>query len=382
MWAKARALEIFPMGPKIDQNRHEWMSLAAPTIFVTETNDAGGDEVEDGTSETVLNVASGEGAKVPVGAILVNATRATPIGTYQRDELLQVTAVSTDALTVVRDAGAFNSGTGSAAHTAADKYRVLFSNKQEGSKATDDVNLYKSRTILENYTAIQSIKLEATGSQLARSMEIVSNDLERQYQRELLQLKNETLSQILYGFNAATAVGSDTVIRSSKGFLDFLVDNISSTNPLVDYTTTSLTADALNALFYKLWLNGADPSEGYKILTSGVSQQVISSWEADKVRTSWEEGRVGRYVTRFVSDLGFEAEVIADPLIQKGHLFLVNPQKTAVRPFRPFEKQEWGKGTASPNGDDIYYQRTLGEHTLEVIDPGHAHAAMTYLTWL
>jgi hypothetical protein len=382
LWAKSRVLEVIGKGPQIKQQRHEWMSLAAPTVFVTDTTDSGADEVADGAATTILNVASGEGVKVPVGAFLVNATRATPIGTYQRNELLQVTGVSTDALTVVRDAGAFNSGTGYASHVAGDKYRVLYSLRNEGSKATDDPNLYKSRTILENYAAIQAIKLEATGSQLARDMEIVANDLERQYQRELLQLKNETVGMVLYGFNSATAVGSDTVYRNCKGLQDFMVDNISSTNPLVDYATQSLSADALNALFLRLWNNGADPSEGFKILTSGVSHQVISSWESDKVRTTWQEGRVGRYVTEFVSDLGFTAEIISDPLIAKSDLFIINPEKIKVIPFRPFEKQEWGKGTSAPNGDDIYYQRTIGEHTLEVVDPGTAHAGMTYLTWL
>lgn len=386
MFAKSRLLEVVGTGPKINQQRYEWVNLGAPTVTVTSADGSGtevghADRGSGSASATVLNVATGTGSKVMEGSLLMNVSYPTPIGTYQRNEILQVTAVSTDALTVVRDIGAFNSGTGSTAHVFGDVYRVIATPHQEGSVASLDPNKYVAQSILENYSNIQTVKLQATGSQLARDMEVVASDLERQYAREMLQLKNEMVGTLLYGFNSSTAVGSDTVIRYTKGILDFLVDNIVSANALVDYTTTTLTADAINALFLKLWNNGADPSEPYKIVTSGASQQVISSWESDKVRTTWQEGRVGRYVTEFVSDLGFTAEVIADPIVTKSDLFIIQPEKVKVIPFRPFFKTEWGLDTSAPNGDDVYYTRVIGEHTVQVVDPGMAHAAITYLSW-
>jgi len=219
MFAKSRALEVVGTGPKINQQRYEWVNLGAPTITLTETTDAGGDEVPGSASNVQLNVASGEGAKVMAGSLLMNATRATPIGTYQRNEILQVTAVTTDALTVVRDIGAFNSGTGSTAHTATDKFRVISTPHQEGSVASLDPNKYVAQSILENYSSIQAIKFQVTGSQLARDMEVVASDMERQYAREMLQLKNELVSILLYGFNSSTAVGSDTVIRQNNSLI-------------------------------------------------------------------------------------------------------------------------------------------------------------------
>ena len=380
MFAKSRLLEVLGSPQKIPTQRHEWNRQSGPTVNVTEANSAN-TTIDGSASLTALEVGSGEGAHCPIGTLLVNASKATPIGTYQRNEILQVTAVTGDLLTVTRDAGNFNSGTGFATHALTNKYKILYIPKQEGSKATDDENLYKSQVILENYAAIQSMKMEATGSQMARAMEVVASDFERQWNRELINLKNQMVNMILYGYNSSTAVGSDSVIRNSKGLLDFLADNYNSANGLIDYTTTTLTATALNNLFKKLWLNGADPSENLVILTSGNSQQVISAFDSTLVRTTYEEGRVGRYVTRFVSDIGFEAEVIIDPLIEPNDLFIVNPAKLMVKQFRPFETEEWGKGSRTPNGDDIFYQRTLGEHTIEVVDPGYAHAALTYLSW-
>lgn len=382
MFAKSRLLEVVGTGPKINQQRYEWVNIGAPAITVTALNTT--NTTFDGhATNTGLELSAADAAKLMPGAILVNVTNATPIGTYQRNELLQVTAVdsATNIVTLARDIGAYNSGSGSEAHTSTAVLRIVAIPHQEGSVASLDPNSYKAQTILENYSAIQTVKLQVTGSQLARDMEVVASDMERQYAREMLNLKNQMVGILLYGFNSATAVGSDTVIRYTKGIQDFLVDNLVAANPLVDYTTTTLTADAVNALFLKLWNNGADPSEPYKIVTSGQSAQVISSWESDKIRTTFQEQRVGRYVTEFVSDLGFTAEVIADPICSKSDLFIIQPEKVKVIPFRPFMKTEWGLETSSPNGDDMYYTRVIGEHTVQVVDPGMAHAALTYLTW-
>lgn len=383
MFAKSRFLEVIGEGGSTNkQQRHEWISLAAPVQTVTEATDAGGDEVAGSNSNAQLNVVTGTGANVKPGTLLVNATRATPIGTYQRNEILQVNTVTTDALTVTRDAGAFNSGTGSTAHTAADVYKILYDPTQEGSVASADPNTYSADTILENYTAILTMKMQLTGSQKARAMEVVDSEVERQWQRELINLKNRRVNMFLYGYNSATAVGSDTVIRNSKGIKDFLVDNIVAANPLVDYTTTTLTYKAINDLFIKLFNNGADPSENYKIVTNAVTKDVIGSWDADKVRTGLNDGQVGREITLFKSSLGFQAEVIAEPQIEKNDLFILNPGKISPMTFRPYDKQEWGKGTSAPNGDDMWYQRTIGEETLMIHDPGYAHAALVYLTWI
>lgn len=386
MFAKSRFLEVLgPEGSTNKQQRHEWISLAAPVQTVTAAA-SGNTDVGDGSAtDTSLQLATGHAAHLKPGTLLVNQTVATPIGTYQRNEILEVTAAdtATDIATVLRDAGNFvDQANGSTAHTNTSVYRILYAPTQEGSVASADPNTYSADTILENYTAIETMKMQLTGSQKARAMEVVDSEVERQWQRELLSLKNRRVNKFLYGYNSTTAVGSDTIIRNSKGILDFLVDAIVAANPLVDYTSTSLTYDTINALFIKLFNNGADPSEPYKIVTSATTKDVISTWDLDKVRTTIDNERVGREITVFKSSLGFMAEIIAEPMIQKNDIFILQPQKIQPMSFRPFEKQEWGKGTPSPNGDDMWYQRTIGEETLMIQDPGTAHAAVTYLTWV
>jgi hypothetical protein len=384
MFSKSRFLEVLGAGPTINQQRHEWISLGAnaQTVTVSNTTETTIDSSGDATN-VYFECSAADAAKLLPGTLLMNQTRATPIGTYQRNEIMQVTAVSAaNVVTVVRDIGAFNSGTGSAVHAVADVLRIIGAPLQEGSLASADPNGYVADTILENYSHILAMKMQLTGSQKARAMEVVDSEIERQWQRELIHLKNKRANLFLYGFGSSTAVGSDTVIRSSKGLLDFMVDNIVAANALVDYTTTTLTYDAINALFIKLFNNGADPSEPYKIVTSATTKDVISSWDADKVRTVIDNEKVGREISVFKSSLGFQAEIIADTAVQKNDVFIIQPEKVMPFTFRPFTKEEWGRGTSAPNGDDMWYQRTLGEEGLMVLDPGTAHAAITYLTWV
>lgn len=385
MFAKSRFLEVLGGGISINQPRHEWISLAAPAQFIT-ADGSGANTVDSHATDKVLSISAADLAKLRVGAVLVNVTNATPIGTYQRNELLMVTEMtSATTVTCARDYGNFagGAGNGSTAHTAAAVYRILYFVTQEGSVASLDPNTYSADTILENYSAINTMKMQLTGSQKARAMEVVDSEVERQWQRELIKLKNQRANMFLYGTNSAAAtVGSDTLLRDSKGIMDFIVDNIVASNALVDYTSTTLTYKAINDLFIKLFNNGADPSEQYKIVTSATSKDVMSQWDSDIVRLTLQEGQTGREVVMFKSSLGFNAEIIAEPMVAKSDVFIINPSKITPATFRPYEKQEWGKGTGAPNGDDMWYQRTIGEETLQVVDPGTAHALLTYLTWI
>ena len=382
MFAKSRFLEVLGGGVQIPGPRHEWISLAAPVQTFTPTSST----VASSATNATMDAGAAAIADLRVGTVLMNASRATPIGTYQRNELLMVTAMtSTTQVTVARDYGNFAGGAGNgfATHGGTDVYRIIGNNTQEGSTAALDPKTYSADTILENYSAINTMKMQITGSQKARAMAVVDSEVERQWQRELIKLKNQRVSQFLYGTNSAAAtIGSDVLLRSSKGILDFMVDNIVAANALVDYATTTLTYKAINDLFIKLFNNGADPSEDYKIVVPAVTKDVIASWDADIVRTTLDNERVGREITVFKSSMGFVAEVIADPMVAKNDVFILQPSKIVPCTFRPYDKQEWGKGTSAPNGDDMWYQRTIGEETLMIQDPGTAHAAITYLTWV
>lgn len=381
MFPISRLLQVIGQGPKIPQQRHEWIGLSADPTYITST-DVAGTTFEGHATNADIVVSAADAANIQVGTILMNASRATPIGTYQRNELMLVTNISGTTVTVTRDYGNFASGSGSTSHTAIDKLRIVGTILQEGSSAAADPNTYLADKILENYTRIQSMKMQLTGSQKARAMEVVDSEIERQWARSLLNLKNQMTRLVMYGVGSNPAVGSDTVIRDCKGLEAFLVDNIVAANPLVDYATTTLTYNAINNLLIRMANNGVDPeSSSLKIVTSYARKDEMGSWDADKVRTELSNEQVGREVSVFKSTLGFQLEIIADPIVDPSDLFIIDPAKIKFVPFRPFEKSEWGLGTSSVNGDDMWYQRTIGEYTIQVVDPGMAHAMIGYLDW-
>lgn len=373
LFPKSRVLEVVGLGPAIKEPYFSWQNLLGPAMYVTEANSAS--TTVDGSdigTELVVTDAS----KLPVNSLLLNVSRRTPIGTYNRDEVLLVAAKNGNTLTVVRDAGKFNNGTGSTAHQLGDTYLVLYPAVNEGSKLADDLNQYVKRQELTNHTTIIRGKIEVTGTQLARAMEIVANEFERQFQQMLVHLKNQLVNMVVYGIQtSATGRDSDDIFVT-KGLKNFLVDNIVSTNALVDYTTTSLTADAINDLFEKLRYNGADPSQNYVILTSPKAKRVISAFDYALITSSYSEEQVGREVTRFKGDLGFVAEVIEDPLIRPNDLFIINADKVKLVPFRNWQEASVGW---EQTGDDLYARTVLGEFTVQVVDPGYDHAALINL---
>ena len=188
MFPMSRLLQVIGQGPKINQQRHEWIGLSADPTYITATNVSGTD-VDSSATGTDIVVSAADASHIQVGTILMNMTQASPIGTYQRNELLLVTGISSTTVTTQRDYGLFGStpGEGYASHAATDKFRIVGTILQEGSSASADPNTYLADTILENYTRIQSMKMQLTGSQKARAMEVVDSEVERQWARSSAQ---------------------------------------------------------------------------------------------------------------------------------------------------------------------------------------------------
>lgn len=387
--AKSQWLSALKVGAQVDEPKIEWISAntVGRTFTAAATNTpasgVGYGGVRGAASGSASNVliggcTTGIGALLKPGAIIKNASGTTPTGTYGLDEIMLVT-VAPDGngdITVRRDYGRQNSGTGSAYHAPTDVYEVLFMGIEEGSSPSG--NRYKATTVSENYTTILDFYMTVTGSEMARRPQIAADNMQRQYEDRVIELKNDLSSMTLYGaLSYGGNAGSDSYARTTKGLAQALVQSTGN----VDYTSTALSEDAINKLFETILSNGCERTDPYKILVNPAQARVMSSFGADKIRIERVDQTWGRYVTVFLSDLGFEAEIIADPLVSKGNLFIVNMNKVELIPFRPWTKLEWGIDTSTPDGTDAYKMRVLGEYTFKCIDPLKAHGAMTTLTW-
>ena len=373
LWAALQARSpLLDMVPRFNVTnfKFEWETAAAPTRKFVCTSSSNG--VEDGNGGYTALTLTG-GAVIEEGTILRNCTRATPIGTYGADELLEVTANTAGALAVVRDVGRQNSGTGSTAHTLGDYFEIVYAPKEEGSSA--DRNKYTDVALAENYTNIVDFYLAVTGSQAETKRLVGGDTLQAQFNECLRQLQNELEGMLLYGaLNNGANAGSDSYVRRTKGLDSFLC----ASGANVDYSTKAVTEEALNAQVAAILEDATDPTDRFIIVCHPQNARVISTFGSDKVITSPEKTKWGRYIDTFRSDLGVDLDVIWSLNCTKSDLFIIDTSKIAFAIFRPFQKATW---TYGDDGVDAWRQRYLGEVGVKVVDPLYSHAKLGYLTW-
>lgn len=382
LWPALQAKSpILDMTPRfaVSNFKFEWESDVAPTRTYASSGTAGADDINadasiDGT-ETLLTLAAAP-TDLQVGSIIRNATRATPIGTYGVDELMEVTGISSNVLTVKRNVNAAVGGTantGSLVHDESDVFEVVYSPREEGS--APGVNKYKDVVLVENYANTVDFYLTATGDQLA-TMRLVGGDtMDNQFQKNMTNLQNQLEGMLFYGsLNAGANAGSASYVRRTKGIDQF----ISAAGANIDYTTKDVTPEALDALFYEILADNTDPNDRFVIACHPMQARKISAFGLDKVRLGQTESKYGRYIDTFKSDLGVEAPVIWSLNVSKSDLFILNMNRISIATFRPFEQAQWSYGD---DGVDAYRQRILGSFGVKCVDALKAHAKLGYLTW-
>ena len=381
MQPKVPVLDLISKGSEIDGIRYEWEGRKPDVKYVTADGSTG--NLTNATSGVTLNLATGEAArgKIEIGTILRDTATGTQVTAAAEGvlgvgaklgELVQVTALTGDALTIVRDVANFRgSGTTVPTHAVGATWEVMWTPRQEGS--AEGLDMMQNLTILENWTVTMDFYLTITGSQKKRAMNNMNaaSQIAMNYEDRMLGAARRIESALLYGFKMpSTPQGSDSVIREMAGLYAFLCGPGGN----VDYTTTSLTPAALNSAFKMILNDGGDPDDPYIIVCNPDQSQVISGFGEDKVRVQRTDKQYGRQITSFMSDLGFEAQIVPAVGNHKSDLAIVNTRKWGFLPYRPWFKK------APEVLYDAEVQRAITEFTSQVIDPLTAHAAFTALT--
>ena len=334
------------------------------------------------TSATAASSSSGTGitvaggvSQVQVGAIIRNSSRATPIGTYLVDEIMQVTANSGTALTVTRDYAQQNAGSGSSAHVGTDTFEVLYTPKEEGS--SPNVNKYKDVSITGNYTNILDFYLTVTGTQLHSKRMIAADNMARQFADRLVELTFDMESMAIYGaLNNGANAGSTSYVRTTKGLVNFVA--VAGGN--VDYTTKDVTEDGINTQMATLQTNGVDMTDPFLFVAHPTVCRKVSAFGADKVRVTQQETSYGRVIKSYETDLGVSIEICPTLACSTHDAFIVDAKKLFVMTLRPFQQFEWGIDTGTPDGTDAYKQRYLGELGVKVVDGSKGHAYISSIS--
>lgn len=329
---------------------HSWMedSLNANSATCAEALD---------NSETTLDVASGHGLRFKVGTLF---TLDVPGFT----EVMQVTAISTDALTIVRGYGSTSAQAGTVG--TADKIKIIAHPAQEGQDPPADES--KVRAKVSNYTQIFQRGINVSYTMRSVLQAGVADEYTFQVARRLMEVMRELDSSLVAGILSGSQ-GSDTVYRSMGGIVEFASQSGGNTNT----TSEALTLSVVNTMCKDIWDDGGVPNF---ILVGGKQKRAISTFDQSARRSVYDATVAGYVVDRIITDLGFVLDVIVDPWVNDDVAIVGDLNKCRVMPLRgsAMRAEDLAKTGAAFKGQ-IY-----GEYTAEFRNAKEAFAYHNSLT--
>ncbi|MCB1902160.1 MAG: DUF5309 family protein [Rhodocyclaceae bacterium] len=285
-------------------------------------------------TETGIDVATGDGAKFRVGdAIRIE------------DEIMTVTAVATDTLTVTRG----TAGTAAATHVTGLEVVGLGSYVAEGSIVTNNM---KGRDKYSNYTQIHSAKLSMSRTEQGIRKYGVPVELARQTMNNMQHFMQSQEQNVLYGVKAMSST-----LRMSGGLDHFITTN-------EDSTSEWLTVDVVEAMQQAAYDEGgmwdvlmAQP-KAFGALNNTLGQERIQTVTVDDPR----RGR--QPATRVITEFG-EVTLHRHRWVRKTDAFGIKRGNIVRRVFQPTIMQPLAKT------DDTDSFMVVGEFGLLV--KGQAH---------
>lgn len=273
------------------------------------------------------------------------------------EELLLVTAVSTNALTVTRGYG------GTTAASALDNalVEILFNLQDEGADARD--SKYKARVNKSNVTQIfdDTIKISGTAEAIAQYGidDLYMYEQMKVQDRLALELENAVVNGIKFESGDRRMMG---------GIRQFITTNVT------DAAAASLTWDMVNNEMLKIYkAGGMKDATRHVLMVSPFQNTIITKLDKDLVRTTNDANGTGRNVTTITTNWG-TLDIIPNINFKADEIMILDANRIAIKPLngRSFSHEYLGK-----TGDNIKGQ-IIGEYTLEFAQE-EAHARIKNL---
>lgn len=336
------------IGGEATSVKHEWLERSLNAITVT-----AGEALTN--SDTTFDLATGHGSRVRIGTLL----RDTAQG---KTEVIQVTAVSTDQLTIVRGYGS----TSGEAHDNATTFRIIGRPKQSGEDMSADQSTARTRRY--NNCQIFEAGLTIAGDAEAVLKAGVASEVALQGADRMMELVRELDNAIIHGIINESAA-SDSVYRTMGGLIEYLtLSNGNSNN-----TSEAISEQTINAMYKQAYDDGGNPN---LLVCNQAQMRQISTFNADKIRVAPGAGIAGTYVTKYMTDLGQELEILLDRWVPDDTVLLLDTTRLMVMPM---SGRSFGMKVIAPTGD-AEKRQIIGDYTMEVRNPLEAHAIHTNLT--
>lgn len=337
------------------ETSHSWMEDALNPNTATSLADPTG--VLD-ASATSLVVASGQGVRFRAGTIFKDSAAG-------KTEVMQVTAVSTDTLTIVRGYGSTSGETHGTGSTAFNIQIIAHLNQESQDMPSDES---RARTKVTNYTQIFQKGIMVSHTMRSVLQAGVADEFTFQIARRMMEIERELDSSVIAGIKSAST-GSDTVYRSMGGLIEFTSQAAGN----VTTTAEALTLTVVNDMCKQIWDDGGNPNF---ILVGGKQKRKISAFDQSARRSSYDGTVAGYVVDKVITDLGFVLDVITDPWMPDDVCIIGDLGKIRVMPLRndSMRAEELAKTGRS------YKAQVTGQYTVEIRNAVEAFAYHNNLT--
>ncbi len=289
------------------------------------------------------------------------------IQTEGSGELMLVTAVSTNTLTVVRGYA------GTTPENLADNQiiNILGNAALEGA---DKPNArFTNRVRCGNYTQIFTATVEVSGTDMAASQLGLADELDLQKQERLRELIRDLEGTIINGgLPASDPQGSGTVRRTMKGIIRHLSTNAFSTGDSGLPAGNDLDEAKVNYVLRKIWENSSGNVD--LIVVGGFQKRKINAFCSDSRSYGATDTTFTDMVSIYESDFGVCRIVTTRWLPQDVALFL-DSSRISVLPMAG--RSFYFKPLASAG--DYECGELIGEYTLELKNEA-AHGLIRNLT--
>jgi hypothetical protein len=317
-------LNLLGFAEAVTQTSHQWFE---DEVYADETKVNGAKLVSD-TSVVVVD-----------GSIF-RANDIIKIG----EELLKVTAVATNTLTVVRGYA------GTTAAAIADQAKVEFQFVEGVEGADARAARYKARTAKSNKTMIFDDSIEISGTAQAVTQYGISDLYEYEKQKKQLELALQLEKALING-----VAYENGQTRQMAGVRSFIQSNV--TDASNGAVSANLLNDSLQAIYEK---GGFAGGGNFKIMVPAKQKRAISAIDNNKLYITQAENSRGQVVDQFVSDFG-QFEIVLNNNLDAKELLVVDTNRMAVRPLvgREFFHKYLGEV------GDFTKGMLVGEYTLE-----------------
>ncbi len=282
-------------------------------------------------------------------------------------ELMLVTAVSTDTLTVVRE----YAGTTAEDIVDGQVINILGNAALEGSDKPSA--RFTNRTRKSNYTQIFTATVEVSGTDIAARQLGLDDELDLQKQERLRELIRDLENTVINGGRVVSdPQGSSTVRRTMKGIIQHLSTNVFSVGDSGFPSGNDLDEAKINYVLRNIW----DSSNGNVdlIAVGGFQKRKVNSFLSALRSYSGSDTTFQDMVSVYESDFGV-CRIITTRWIPEDAVLLLDSSRVNVLGLsgRSFHF----KPLAS--GGDYECGEVIGEYTLELKNEG-AHGLIRGLT--